>query len=269
MMTPDASGSARGLDRKPKIEEMDVYGVTDIGKVRKSNQDHFLLCSLQKRMEIHQTSLPDLDQLPVGNQQVAYLAMVADGVGGGAGGEEASRLAIRAITNYVQHSMDCYYQARPNEQDFLNSLTDAAMECHTSVLSEAAEHPEYRGMATTLTLALGVWPYAYVLQVGDSRCYLLIDDRIVQITRDQTMAQDLVDQGVMTRSDAENTRWAHVLSSAIGGSQAAPTITQIDQAWDNVVLLCSDGLTKHVTEALIRDRLIAMKSAKQVCEQLL
>ena len=108
MTTPDASRSARGLDHKPKIEEMDVHGVTDIGKVRKVNQDHFLLCSLQKRMEIVQTSIPNLDQLPVGNQQVAYLAMVADGVGGGPAGEEASRLAIRTITNYVQHSMDCY-----------------------------------------------------------------------------------------------------------------------------------------------------------------
>jgi protein phosphatase len=83
------------------------------------------------------------------------------------------------------------------------------------------------------------------------------------------MAQDLVDQGVLTSSDADNTRWAHVLSSAIGGMQSAPVVTRIDQAWHNVGLLCSDGLTKHVPEEQIAERLRTMKSAKQVCKTLL
>jgi serine/threonine protein phosphatase PrpC len=74
------------LDRPPLPEEMEVFGSTDIGKVRKVNQDHFLLCSLQKHTQVHQTSLPEDEQPSVGSEQVAYLAMVADGVGGGAGG---------------------------------------------------------------------------------------------------------------------------------------------------------------------------------------
>jgi protein phosphatase len=83
------------------------------------------------------------------------------------------------------------------------------------------------------------------------------------------MAQELVDQGVLTRTDADNTRWAHVLSSAIGGQQTAPVVTRIDRKWDDVVLICSDGLTKHVPNEHIRERLGAMTSAKQVCEDLL
>lgn len=179
------------LDRPPLPEEMEVFGATNIGKVRKVNQDHFLLCSLEKHTHIHQTSLSEGERPSVGSEQVAYLAMVADGVGGGVGGEEASRLAIQSIVSYVQHSMDCYYRTNVAEQDFLTELTSAAMECHSRVLTKAQQHPEYRGMATTLTVAVGVWPYAYVLQIGDSRCYLLMEDRLVQITRDQTVAEDL------------------------------------------------------------------------------
>jgi protein phosphatase len=83
------------------------------------------------------------------------------------------------------------------------------------------------------------------------------------------MAQELVDQGVLTQSDAENSHWAHVLSSAIGGAQAAPVVTRLDQAWTGVGLLCSDGLTKHVSDEQIAERLRTMTSAKQVCNDLL
>jgi protein phosphatase len=124
-------------------------------------------------------------------------------------------------------------------------------------------------MATTLTLWLGVWPRAYLLQVGDSRCYLLRDGTLTQISRDQTMAQELLDQGVLTRTDVLNTRWANVLASAIGGPQAAPVVTRLEQAWGDAGLLCSDGLTRHVSDERIRERMLSMTSAKQVCESLL
>jgi protein phosphatase len=143
------------------------------------------------------------------------------------------------------------------------------MQCHSDLQEKSTEEEGRRGMATTLTLWLGIWPRAYLLQVGDTRCYLFRDDTLTQISRDQTMAQDLVDQGVLTRADADNTRWAHVLSSAIGGTQSAPVVTRIDQAWHNVGLLCSDGLTKHVSEEQIAERLRSMRSAKQVCKDLL
>ena len=108
------------------------------------------------------------------------------------------------------------------EQDFAQALQDAAMQTHARVVERAKADSGGRNMATTLTLFLGVWPKAYLLQIGDSRCYVMRDGALTQITRDQTMAQELVDQGVLTRADAPRTRWAHVLSSAIGGHQTAP-----------------------------------------------
>jgi protein phosphatase len=256
--------------RKPTDDELDVYGLTHPGKVRKTNQDHFLICSLRKQVLVHLTSLPDLAQLPVLAERLAFLAMVADGVGGSAAGETASRLAVAAVTRYVASGMQCYYAAEGQEDAaFHAALQAAAMKCHDELLALGREQPELAGMATTLTLWLGLWPRAYLLQVGDSRCYVLRDGELTQISRDQTMAQELVDAGVLARGEAGRTRWAHTLSSAIGGRQTAPIVTRLDPQWGNVGLLCSDGLTSCVPDERIRERLRAMTSARQVCEDLL
>jgi len=124
-------------------------------------------------------------------------------------------------------------------------------------------------MATTLTLWLGVWPRAYVLQVGDSRYYQLRDGTLTQVSRDQTMAQELIDLGVFTRTDRAAAQLANTLSSAIGGPQTTPVVTGVENGWGHVHLLCSDGLTKHVPDDRIRERLMSMTTAKQVCDDLL
>lgn len=262
--TPDPT------DRKPRDDEIDVFGLTHPGKVRKANQDHFLICSLRKCVDVHGTSLPSIENLPLGGERVAFLAMVADGVGGGAKGETASRLALQAVTRYVADSLRCYYDSNTtNDQEFLDALQNAALESHANVTHEAQDHPDCRGMATTLTLWMGIWPRSYLLQVGDSRLYVFRDCVLTQITRDQTMAQELVDQGVLTRSGAFSTPWANVLSSSIGGRQTEPVVTRLDQAWGAVGLICSDGLTKHVSDEQIAERLENMTSAKQACEDLI
>jgi protein phosphatase len=166
--------------------------------------------------------------------------------------------------------MRCYYAAGDKEDDeFTDALQEAALLCHAQLLRQAESNPDYRGMATTLTLYLGVWQQAYLLQVGDSRCYLLRSGELAQITRDQTMAQEMVDAGIMTHAAASRTRLAHTLSSSIGGRHPAPVVTRIDISWGDVALLCSDGLTNHVSDDRIRERLRSMTSAKQVCEDLL
>ncbi len=270
MTSPDMAASVDSDSRKPRNDELDVYGLTHVGKVREVNQDHFLLCSLHKQMQIHLTSLPNADQLPLEGPRLAYLAMVADGVGGGTGGEEASRTAIEVVAQYVAQSMQCYYEAEPeNEQSFLDALQQTAMQCHASVLKRAEEDPDRRSMATTLTLWIGIWPRAYLLQVGDSRCYVFRDGVLTQITQDQTMAQELYDEGILTRTEAHSSHLANILSSSIGGPQTAPMVTRVDQSWDHVGLLCSDGLTKHVPDDRIAERLRTMDSSKQVCKDLL
>jgi serine/threonine protein phosphatase PrpC len=256
-------------DRKPRDDEMDVYGLTHPGKVRSENQDHFLICALRQQVAVQQTSLPAADHLIAGSERLAFLMMVADGVGGGMKGEEASRSGLEAMSRYVSRSMRCYYAAGSAEdREFSDALQEGALQCHTELVQRGQDDPEYRGMATTLTLYLGVWPRAYLLQVGDSRCYLLRHGELTQITRDQTMAQELIDLGVLNPADAPGTRYTHTLSSSIGGRQTAPVVTRFELDWDTVVLLCSDGLTRHVSDDRIRDCLRSMTSARQACEDL-
>jgi serine/threonine protein phosphatase PrpC len=268
-MTTPTTPTLAGPHRKPYDEEIDVYGLTHPGRVRKENQDHFLICALKKQLVVRQTSLPELHSVSAEPERLAFLMMVADGVGGGAKGEAASRTAVEAVTQYVEHGMRCYYATGADDREFYQSLQEGAFLTHVELLRRGEIDPEYRGMATTLTLYLGVWPRAYLLQVGESRCYLLQQGELSQITRDQTMAQELVDLGVMSQSDASTTKLAHTLSSSIGGRQSAPVVTRLDAKWGNVALLCSDGLTNHVSDERIGERLRSMTSAKQVCEDLL
>jgi protein phosphatase len=268
-MAPDTASASPSTTRKPYDDEIDVFAVTHPGHVRKDNQDHFLVCALRKQIVVQLSSLPDADHLMEDSERLAFLAMVADGVGGGAKGGEASRVALQAVTQYVSRSMRCYYAAGADDQEFYDALQAGAHQCHEEILRRGDEDPDYRGMATTLTLYLGVWPRAYLLQVGDSRCYLLRHGELTQLTRDQTMAQELIDAGVMTPSDAAATRLAHTLSSSIGGRQTDPKVTRLDMTWGHVVLLCSDGLTRHVGDDRIRDVLRSMTSARQACEDLL
>src|SRR5467141_1358569 len=109
MRASDPAASAVSIGRKPRDDEIDVHGVTHAGKVRRENQDHFLIASLHKRMQVHLTSLPTSDLLSQDTERLAFVAMVADGVGGAAAGEEASRLAVGAITRYVSRAIHCYY----------------------------------------------------------------------------------------------------------------------------------------------------------------
>ena len=256
-------------ERKPREDEIDAHGVTHPGKVRRENQDHFLLCSLRRQVVVRGSSIPEADGLLRESARLASLAMVADGVGGAARGETASRLALTAVTKYVSRSMRCYYGASDSDQEFYDALKEGAQQCHAELRRLGEEDPEYRGMATTLTLYLGIWPRAYLLQVGDSRCYLLRDGELSQITRDQTMAQEMVDLGVMKKEEVAGTRLEHTLTSSIGGRHTEPKVTRVDMTWGHVLLLCSDGLTRHVSDDRIRDVLRSMTSARQAAETLL
>ncbi|HET9797044.1 MAG TPA: protein phosphatase 2C domain-containing protein [Gemmatimonadaceae bacterium] len=255
--------------RKPRDEEIDVHGLTHVGKVRAENQDHFLLASIHKRVQVIATNLGKQEHLPSGEQRVAFIAMVADGVGGEEGGAEASATALEAVMQYVNDSMSCLYDRDVTEEKFTELLQRCAIQSHEAIRTRARDNEDHGTMATTLTLFMGVWPSYYLVQVGDSRYYLWRDGKLTQVTRDQTLAEELVDQGILSRAQAPHTQFAHVLSSALGASAAEPVVTRLRAEWDNVHLMCSDGLTKHVSDERIAERLANMTSAKEVCEQLL
>jgi serine/threonine protein phosphatase PrpC len=262
--------SLPAVSRKPRDDEMDVFACSHTGNVRKENQDHFLLAAFHRRTHVISTNLPDAAvRLPQEEQRLVYLAMIADGVGGGQGGSEASATALEAAMQYVHDAVNVYYGAKDDEDQFASYLEAAALRAHDAVLAKRAQMEARRTMATTLTLFMGVWPIYYLLQVGDSRYYLWREGKLTQVTRDQTMAEDLVAQGVLTRAAAARSPMAHVLSSAIGSESTMPVVTRLAADWHNVHLMCTDGLTKHVTDERIAEILGSMTSSKQACEQLL
>ena len=253
--------------RKPLDSEIDVHGVTHTGLIRPNNQDHFLIGSLHQRFNVIQSSLPQISELPLQEDRLAALMMVADGVGGGRKGEEASELAIEALTRYITESVRCYYSADTGDADFTQALEQAAIRCHQRVVDEGHKNPDFEGMATTLTLFIGVWPWCYLLQVGDSRYYQFRQGHLVQVSRDQTMAQELIDSGVFAAA-VNKTPLTNILSSSIGGPETMPIVKRLPNSWSTTHLLCTDGLTKHVSDERIAERLQRMESAQQVCEQL-
>lgn len=267
MRTPDQSALA--VSPKPRDNEIDVFGLSHPGKMRSENQDHFLLATIHKRVQVIQTNLTEQAQMPMEDERLAFVAMVADGVGGAEGGVEASATALEVAMHYLARSTDCYYRADGSDEQFINALQTAAMQSHEAVIAKAREVADGRPMATTLTLWMGVWPLYYLLQVGDSRYYLYREGTLTQVTRDQTIAQDLLDQGVFTRTMAARSQYSNVLSSALGGEAAIPIVTRMRADWNNVHLLCTDGLTRHVSDERIAAVLGDMTTARQACEQLL
>lgn len=231
--------------------DVDVRGRTDIGRVRRVNQDHFLVAALHKVIDIHDTSLPDSYREGFDSGARALLFLVADGVGGGPSGERASSLTLDAIMRYVTTSMRCFYKLdQEASPDLMKELASSVQESHIRLRSAAEAEPDDTGMATTVTLAHVLWPRAYLVHIGDSRCYHLHEGDLRLVTRDQTVSQTLVDAGAMTAEDALRSPYSNMLTQAVGGGdELEPALSRVDLAAGDTLLLCTDGLTRHVPEA--------------------
>jgi PPM family protein phosphatase len=194
------------------------------------------------------------------------VSIVADGMGGQAAGEIASKRAIEIIPRELRKNL----AAHLNPDAVKSVLRKSIVQANEEIMAMGALDKDMKNMGTTVVMA--VWRKGtemHVAGVGDSRCYLLRGDQLTQLSRDQTMAQELIDMGVMRPSDTAGTRLEHTLSSSIGGRQTAPAITRFDLTWDTVVLLCSDGLTRHVSDERIAERLRQTRSSREACEALL
>jgi len=255
---------------RPQDEELDLFGLTHPGKVRRDNQDHFMVSTVHRQVVVHGTSLAGTDTLPLRSSRLATILLVADGVAGSQGGGDASELALSAITRYVATSMECFHTSRRHaDTEFDVALQRAALDAHDAVRAEAATRPGVKRMATTLTLAIAVWPEMFVMQVGDSRCYHYQDGTLHLVTRDQTLAQELVDRGALPAESASRSPLSSVLVSSIGGDTTTPVVTRVSLNRTSAVLLCTDGLTRHVSDEEIAEQFSIMQSSEQLSRALL
>ena len=252
------------------MDGIDIFGMTHPGKVRRNNEDQFFIASLHKSMHVRQTSLEDLGAFAPHRERSAFLLVVADGVGGAEGGELASGTAVEALARHIVETVNCCFALDvEKEHEFLEQLEDAVERAHQQVRQRHASAGRFP--ATTLTMVALIWPRAYVVHVGDSRAYYLRAGRLRQLTRDQTAFEELVDRGVLSDSQAQDpavgNRWKNVLTSAIG-TDFEPSVGLIDLQADDVLLLCTDGLTKHVPDGDIAGIVGAGDSAEESCRRL-
>jgi protein phosphatase len=222
------------------------FGLTDKGKVRETNQDNFLIVDIRKSVLIRHTSLPKERLSKEFGSADAHLFVVADGVGGGPRGDRASEATVAALLEYASETVDLFNGVdSPNEQSLFDRLEETVQGVHQALIDEYGGQPG-QSPATTLTMVLLIWPRAYLVHVGDSRAYVRRRGELQQITRDQTLGEYLVSSGSWTVEEAANSRPGALLSSAIGGPQLEPTVGLIDLEPGDSIMLCTDGLTKHV-----------------------
>ena len=266
-LTDERAAPPSGAAGDDVRRRMESYGLSHVGKVRTGNEDHFVIASLQRSLEVRQTNLEDRELLkPLCGPQ-AYLFAVADGLGGLEGGSLASGMTLRTVVEYLSETVGSYHAVPAGQEHaFLDPLRHAVQRAHDRL--RAALSASQGGPATTLTIALLVWPRAFIVHVGDSRAYHLRAGRLQRLTRDQTVGAYLVDQAAISEQQAERGGFNDVLSSAVGARDMTPAVSALMLERGDVLLLCTDGLTNHVAEDRIAALLGRATDAEASCREL-
>jgi PPM family protein phosphatase len=250
--------------------QVDLGALSHQGKVRPNNEDHFLIACLDRTMRTLLTSLPAGD-IPDRYAETVYGLLVADGMGGAVAGEVASRTAINALVDLVLQSPD--WIMRLNEQsakEVLRRMDQRFQQIKQTLIERAESDPSLSGMGTTMTLACSLGDELIIAHSGDSRAYLFRQGLLQQLTRDQTMAQSLADDGTIRPEEVATHPMRHVLTGAIAtrGGKRPTELHQLRLINGDQILLCSDGLTEMVTDSAIAAVLDAPGPAADACRVL-
>jgi protein phosphatase len=209
------------VDCKPLKPGIETASLTDLGRQRSNNEDSYLYWE------------PDCDEEFL---RKGRLAVIADGMGGYEGGQEASRLAVETVRQVYDHAFNADPQA---------TLVEALESAHQSIQRYAFEHPQFYGMGTTCTALAIVGRQLHFAHVGDSRLYHIRGETVSRLTRDHSYVGRLVESGIVRSEDAESHPQRHILTAALGSGRNvvphAPDGPFLLEAGDRLVL-CTDGL---------------------------
>jgi protein phosphatase len=261
------------LTQGPRTPEarVDAGAVSHAGHVRPNNEDQFYVTRLARSMETMLSSLPPRE-VPDRAEEINYLMIVADGMGGHAAGETASRLAIGAIASLAWEFPDWIFRVDKEHTPEIRRRARRVVEQISSILFELGQQDQrLRGMGSTLTAARSYGRDLLIVHVGDSRAYLLRSGRLHRLTKDHTYAQLLVDTGQIAASDAGASRVRHILTNAVGGpsGEVSVDIDLLRLEDGDRLLLCSDGLTDLVPDDTIATVLNATPASNDACQALL
>ena len=274
---PDLKNSERSSDRQDTAELeplgppliVEACGRTDRGRMRENNEDQFVVAELAKILRVDQTSLPGPDEKASANR--AHLFLVADGMGGYAGGEVASRIVASTVEEWLLDSLKWFLQTRGAEGDEVADTLQAAVhEADQKVIGEAKRRPELYGMGSTLTLAFHLGRELFVAHVGDSRAYLCRNGRLYRLTRDHTLLAELSRRGKLLPGYEDSERLKHTITNAIGGTHpgARADLVRSPVEPGDRLLLCTDGLTDLLSDEEIAGLLDSYLDPDAACERL-
>src|SRR3954468_14778855 len=236
-----------------------VFGRTDVGQIREHNEDNFLVADLTRRTR----SLMESDrEPPVGDR--GMLLGVCDGMGGAAAGEVASQLAVDIIyEKLVQGDPPAHHD------DLARRLVQAVEEAGIRIFNEARADRTRRGMGTTATIAALLDARLFVAQVGDSRAYVLRGDKFVQVSRDQSLVNQLIEAGQLTEEEAETFEHNNIILQALGTAETVQVdLTYVDLRHGDTLLVCSDGLSGMVRADEMREVLLSHREPFDACKEL-
>jgi serine/threonine protein phosphatase PrpC len=234
-----------------------VFGVSHVGMRRANNEDAFLISDLGANQVIQSTRGGWHESRAVGAN--GLLLSVSDGMGGAAAGEVASAITVGALREWL---METY--AGGDRSHLRVAVARASEE-----VQRAAHAAERQGMGATLSAVFVKGATAHIASVGDSRVYLVRGQRITLLTRDHTYVQYLVDNGVLTREDAERSQYKNILLQAMGReSLMSIDLGRLELRRGDRLLLCSDGLSGLVADSEMLDAVLGCGSLEAGCDQL-
>jgi serine/threonine protein phosphatase PrpC len=255
----------------PSSVAIEFGAMTDKGKIRNRNEDHFLVARLAKSMTVCRTSLPD-DGRTRFSEEEGYLMIVADGMGGAAAGERASAVAVESVERFVLDTLKWFLHLEGREEHALFAELRQGLEhADRDVIERARLDPRLHGMGTTMTMAYSVGTDLFIVHAGDSRAYLFHDGELQQLTSDHTLVQVLVQGGAITPEDAKKHRNRNIVTNVVGGPREGvfAEIHKLKVADGDVLLLCSDGLTEPVADDAIAEILASNENAEEACARLI
>ncbi len=247
-----------------------VYAKTNVGRVRSGNEDNFLVLNLATTdawlsHEVEDDPPEGLTTFTQSN--LGSLLAVSDGMGGALAGEVASRFAVECVRDaMLRIQVDENFSQYP----FPERLRLAVEMANAYIHQQSRTMPQYSGMGATFT-GIGLFgTTAYFAQVGDSRAYLIRDDRIQQVTRDQSLVEQLLEMGHITAEEAAKHQYKNVILQALGATPHVNAVVEKVKIRDlDIVVLCSDGLSNKVQTDEINHIVHAAPNLKHACEDLI
>ncbi|MBN2195907.1 MAG: Stp1/IreP family PP2C-type Ser/Thr phosphatase [Polyangiaceae bacterium] len=236
-----------------------VFGRTDVGQIREHNEDNFLVADLTRRTR----SLMEEDRHQVVGR-AGTLFGVCDGMGGAAAGEVASQLAVDIIFERLTQG-----DPAQDHDDLARRLVSAVEAAGVRIFGEARADRTRRGMGTTATVAAMLDSRLFVAQVGDSRAYVLRQGKLNQVTRDQSLVNQLIEAGQLTEEEAETFEHNNIILQALGTAETVQVdLTYVDLCAGDTLLLCSDGLSGMIRADEIREVLTTVEDPLEACRVL-